>query len=298
MAEIFISGIIPFLFLFDSILRHSQSSTAKRWWKRHTEENSIETKPRSGRPMILNEEITQNIVERMRENPFLAAISFAREYNVSAETISAILKRNGLKCYTAASQTTLTDQHRTKRLAFCRKMLEEWDDDKLGSIVFSDEKCFCTDVSWRCKVYRPFNTRHDPLYVKSTSRSGRITNNYWGAICNECPITDLVTIGGHFDSFKYLRILRSHVIPIMRNSNRVFMQDNSPIHKAGRVMAWFGRQNFELMEWPALSPDLNPIENVWSYMENEWPQIHPRNADTLNQVVQERWTELRNNRGE
>lgn len=70
---------------------------------------------------------------------------------------------------------------------------------------------------------------------------------------------------------------------------RIFMQDNCRIHTARNVMAWFSRQNFELMEWPAFSPDLNPIENVWSFMENGWPQIHPRNAITLDGVVKERW---------
>lgn len=248
--------------------------------------------------MLLSEENVRSIVERLQENPFLTAVSFAREYGVSADTVSAVIKRNGLRCYTAATQTKLTDQHRAKRLEFCRTMLEEWDDDKLGSIVFSDEKTFCTDVSWRSKVYRPINSRYDPLYVKSTGRSGRITNNYWGAICKDGPLTDLVTIDGRFNSAQYLRILRAHVLPVMTNSNRIFMQDNSPVHKAGRVMGWFARQNFELMDWPALSPDLNPIENVWSFMENGWPDIHPRNANTLDQVVQERWTALRDNRGE
>lgn len=66
---------------------------------------------------------------------------------------------------------------------------------------------------------------------------------------------------------------------------RIFMQDNSPIHKARRSMAWFARQNVELLNWPPFSPDLNPIENVWSIMENGWPPIHPRN--------QARWQDLR-----
>lgn len=283
--------------LFVHIVIYRKPATAQRWWKRYSEENTLKTRDRTGRLKILSEEIVQSIMERIRENPFLTAVEFAREYNVSVHTISKILKQNGLKCRTAASQTKLTEQHREKRLAFCRLMLNEWDDDKLGSIVFSDEKTFCTDVSWRTKVYRPFNTRYDPLYVQTTHRSGRITNN-WGAICNEGPITDLATIDGRFNSSQYLRILRAHVLPVMRDSNRVFMQDNSPVHKSGRVMAWFARQNFELMDWPALSPDLNPIENVWSYMENGWPVIHPRNTNTLHQVVQERWTELRDNRGE
>lgn len=281
-------------------MQSNKESTARKWWKRYNEENDLNVKPRPGRPKILNDEIQANIVERIRENPFLTAVSFAREHNVSRHTISSVLKENGLKCYTAATQSKMTEQHRINRLAFCRMMLDEWDEDRLKNIIFSDEKTFCTDVSWRSKVYRPFNSRYEPPFVKTTSRSGRITNNYWGAIGKEGPVTDIVQIDGKFDSKQYLRILRRHVVPTMRNFDppRIFMQDNSPVHKSKKVMAWFSRQTFELLDWPALSPDLNPIENVWSFMENGWPQIHPRSPETLDQVVQERWSGLRNNQGE
>lgn len=271
----------------------------KFWWKRYSDENSLKSKPHKGRARILNDEIEKSIIERIKENPFLTAISFAREYDVSLKVISAILKRNQLKCYTAARQTKLTDEHRVNRLAFCRAMLDEWDDNRLQNIVFSDEKTFCTDVSWRSKVYRPPNARYDPKYLQITSRSGRITNSYWGAIGREGPLTDIVRIEGNFNSSKYIRLLRTHLQPMMQNSDhpRIFMQDNSPVHTSQLSMAWFSRQNFELLDWPPLSPDLNPIENVWSFMEKGWPQIHPRNADTLDAVVQERWNMLRNDQG-
>lgn len=267
------------------------------WWKRYNDENSLAPKPRIGRPRVLNDEVEQNIIERLQENPFLTAVSFAREYKVDIKTISSLIKRRGLKCYTAARQTKLTDQHREKRLAFCRSMLDEWDDDKLKTIVFSDEKTFCTDVSWRAKVYRPPNARYDSKYLQITSRSGRITNNYWGAIGFEGPVTDIVRIEGMFNSSKYTRLLRAHLVPVMQNvvPARIFMQDNSPVHKSQHSMGWLSRQTFDLLESPPLSPDLNPIENVWSYLEKDWPQIHPRNENTLNVVVQERWNDLRDN---
>lgn len=278
---------------------YAQVTTVKKWWKRYSEEESLDVKPRSGRPKTLNDDIEASIIERIKENPFLTAIEFAREYGVSSNVISKVFKRNGLKCYTAATQTALTEEHRINRLAFCRMMLDEWDDDKLRNIIFSDEKTFSTDVSWRSKVYRPFNARYDPAYVKTTSRSGRITNNYWGAIGREGPVTEIIRIEGSFNSHRYKQILRANISPIMQQYDppRIFMQDNCPVHTAGEIMAWFSRQNFELLSWPAYSPDLNPIENVWAYMEIKWPQIHPRNPQTLDHVVRERWNGLRDNQG-
>lgn len=177
----------------------------------------------------MNDVQEQDILNRIRDNPFLTARGFAREYNVDDKTIASVLRRNDLSCRTAARETRLTEEHRINRIAYCRLMLEMWDEDRLKTIIFSDEKNFCTDVSWRCKVYRPFNTRYEQTYVQETQRSGRIANNYWGAIGYEGPLTDLFPIHGKFTSQQYIKIVRSHVIPLMNQfqvpRQRVFMQD-------------------------------------------------------------------------
>lgn len=138
-----------------------------------------------------------------------------------------------------------------------------------------------------------------PEYLKERDRSGRITNNYWGAIGYEGPLTNLIEIEGRFNSVRYARVLRRNVIPMMNRfledgAPRIFMHDNSPVHTADVVMTLLSRQRFEVMDWPPKSPDLNPIENVWSHMEYGWPQIHPRNAENLHAVVQDRWNALHN----
>ncbi|KAK4327926.1 hypothetical protein Pmani_001617 [Petrolisthes manimaculis] len=50
----------------------------------------------------------------------------------------------------------------------------------------------------------------------------------------------------------------------------IFMQDNCPVHKARVVQCWFEErmEQIEFLPWPALSPDLNPIENVWAQIVN------------------------------
>lgn len=123
-------------------------------WKRYNETGNVETLPRTGRRKVLTELQRADIVRIFQNNPFRTVASVAAEYNVGVHPISRLLKQNELKCRVAAKQTKLNDDHKIYRLAFCQEMLDDWQEDRLKTIVFSDEKVFSTDVRWRKLVYR------------------------------------------------------------------------------------------------------------------------------------------------
>jgi hypothetical protein len=120
-----------------------------------------------------------------------------------------------------------------------------------------------------------------PVQVKMHSGGNSVM--FWGSISKHGR-GNLVSICGNMNSKEYLTLLKESVVDEFQYAKEQFpgdwhfMQDNAPCHKEKNVMAFLRRSKIPVIDWPPYSPDLNPIENVWSWMkrklETEFPVCH------------------------
>ena len=70
----------------------------------------------------------------------------------------------------------------------------------------------------------------------------------------------------------------------------LYQHDNSSVHVAAEDD--MKRQKFKFMEFPTYSPDLSPIENLWSALKVAVAKDKPKNETSLRRSLHNSWREL------
>ena len=71
-----------------------------------------------------------------------------------------------------------------------------------------------------------------------------------------------------------------------------FQQDNAPQHTSHLARRWFHNHGVNLIDFPPYSPDLNPIENLWSILKARVEARLARTMDEVERVLKEEWEAL------
>ncbi len=57
---------------------------------------------------------------------------------------------------------------------------------------------------------------------------------------------------------------------LFKGADFIFLQDLAPDHTAKSTKSWLNEHGVGVLDWPANSPDLNPVENLWmGYCQEE-----------------------------
>ena len=283
-------------------------STIQRLRARFQATNSTADRPRSGRPRVTNRRADRYIVQTHRRNRLQTATATAGNIAgthgrpMSRHTVSPRLRHVGLRRRRPYHGPVLTQRHRQDRLNWAQRYIN-WRLRDWSSVLFTDECLFTIHTTnRRLRIYREEGERYQDNCVIERDRWGGHRVMIWGGIMSNRKVGPVILQnqgqgqGRGLNAAQYIvQVLRPHVVPLHgRIANFRLQQDNARAHTARVTREFLQRQGITVHPHPALSPDLNPIENLWDFMKRqlEGRQPRPRTLQELQQAIQDVWRQV------
>ncbi len=119
---------------------------------------------------------------------------------------------------------------------------------------------------------------------------------WFGVQCHLLVLVHCVFLKTNVTASVYQDILEHFMLPsadqLFKDADFIFQLDLAPAHTVKSTKSWLNNHGVGVLDWPANSPDLNPIENLWGIVKRKMTNKRPKNADELNATVKETWASI------
>ncbi len=164
-----------------------------------------------------------------------------------------------------------------------------------SKVLFSDESKFCISFGNQGpRVWRKSGEAQNPCCLKSSVKFPQsvmiwaaMSSAGVGPLCFSEVHSQRSHLPGNFRALH-----ASFCWQAYGDADFIFQQDLAPAHTAKGTKSWFNDHGVTVLDWPANSPDLNPIENLWGIVKEEMRDTRPHNADWPECHYQRTWASI------
>ena len=263
---------------------------------------SCEEKQRSGAPRKTTEREDERLFTLVRNDPKASLRNLSADWTrdnkpiASRETVRSRLAEFELESHVAAEKPLLTNAHKQARLEWCKEH-RDWTFAKWADVIFSDESNFkVINRKTRPTVWRFCDEKYAENMVMPRKQGGGGSVGIWGCI-GELGVGHCMVYPGCMNQWRYLEVLENQLKPSIELLQRpgekmIFQHDGATSHTANRVKAWFEKENIEVLTWPANSPDLSPIENIWVEIDKKLAKLQLTSLAELEEALLKTWNDI------
>jgi transposase len=282
----------------------SQFKVSKTTVQRIAKAKNIKLDSKRGAKKKLNEREVKNCAKKIISGESKSVTELTKQLKeqqgiiIDRRTVARALNTRGLKAGEKKKKPGLSQKNIKARLEWA-KIHKDWTVEDWNRVIFSDESKinrFNSDGRSWC-WFREVEQLEERT-VKVTFKHGGGGLMVWGCM-NSKGVGYLCKIEGTMDQHLYKSILQDDLLETikfynLKQSEVIFQHDNDPKHKSKIVQNWLSEQEFAVLPWPAQSPDLNPIEHLWSEVKRQLNKFNspPKGINDLWERIVEVWNKI------
>lgn len=278
---------------------HSRTFIRKIRDSLSNQENIFELQHKLGSPTKKSDEIRNEILNltianrRMGDRTISSIISENPQFEpISPTLVNTIRHELNFNFLPPIHTFATTEIQRKARIDFCKYHINNqtnWD-----NVLFTDESSFELDSSGRW-IWRRRGESSPDIFHATNKYNKKVM--IFGGISKKFR-TPLIALDGSIFAESYIDecIDDSGLIPGMNEAYGPFqwtlMQDGATSHTAQVTMDYLKDYCHVLEGWPSNSPDLNPIENLWSILKRKVDDLNPKTEKELVDYIFNIWDNL------